>query len=83
MLLFDEMLAPLERVLISKDEYADLLSTAEKHEMLKTAIYENAHSNLYGTGLTISSLNLDKVMIVLEAIDRNKYKEVLDGLNKG
>ena len=82
MLLFDEMIAPLERVLISKDEYADLLSSAEKYEMLKTAIYENSHANLFGTGLTMTPMDYDKVMSTLETIDRIKYKEVLDGFNQ-
>lgn len=82
MLLFDEMLCPLERVLISKDEYADLISASEKYEMLKASIYENAKANLFETGLTISSMDVDKVMTLLEAIDRIKYREVLDGLNK-
>lgn len=81
MLLFDEMIAPLERVLISKDEYADLLSAAEKYEMLKTAIYGNSHANLFGTGLTMTPMDYDKVMNTLEVIDRIKYKEVLDGFN--
>ena len=82
MLLFDEMIAPLERVLISKDEYADLLSSAEKYEMLKTSIYENSHANLFGTGLTMTPMDYDKVMSTLETIDRIKYKEVLDGFNQ-
>lgn len=69
-----------EEITLCKDEYAFLLSAAEKFQILKDTIYANAKTNLFQTGLAIA--DMDKVMAVLEAIDRQKYKEVLDGLNQ-
>lgn len=69
-----------DEVTLCKDEYAYLLTAAEKYEILKDTIYANAKTNLFQTGLVID--DIDKVMAVLEAIDRQKYKEVLDGLNQ-
>lgn len=75
MLLFDEMIAPTEGVTISNDEYADLLAVAEKWEMFRIFFYDNAVKTKNGE-LAIEGY---KICDAMSVIDRQKYKEVLNG----
>lgn len=66
---------------ISKDEYADLLKSAEAYEMLKRVIYESAEiSFLDKCRLVLKTEKKDDVMDALKVLDNRRYREVLDGL---
>lgn len=67
---------------ISKDEYADLLKSAEAYEILKRIIYESAElSFLEVDRLVIKKENKDDALDALKVLDNRKYREVLDGLH--
>ena len=74
MLLFDEMNAPTESTVIARDEYADLLSIAEKWEMFRIFFYDNATKT--ADGLAIEGYKICEAMRLL---DGQRYKEALNG----
>ena len=75
MLLFDEMLDPVENVTIARDEYADLLAVAEKWEMFRTFFYKNAVKTKDGA----VAIEGYKICDAMSIIDSQRYKEVLNG----
>lgn len=75
MLLFDEMIDPVENVTITRDEYADLLAVAEKWEMFRTFFYDNCvHTKVGG-----ASIEGYKVCDAMSILDVKRFKEVFNG----
>ena len=79
MLLFEDMdsvkVEPLDFVTVGKDEYADLLATAEKWEMFRAFFYENIAKTKDGA-LAIEGY---KVCDAMSIIDNQRYKEAMNG----
>ena len=75
MLLFEEMVDPVENVMITRDEYADLLAVAEKWEMFRTFFYDNCVHIKEG-GASIEGYKVCDAMSILDA---KRFKEVFNG----
>lgn len=62
----------LGQMVITKDEYEDLLQNTLKYEMLLEALYNESFLNFNKTGLMVESSSIDKFLKVFDKFDYNK-----------
>lgn len=62
----------LGQMVITKDEYGELLESTLKYEMLLEALYNESYLNFNKTGLMIESSNVDRFLKVFDKFDYNK-----------
>lgn len=80
MLLMEETNRLTEEVTITIDEYIDLIDSANKWETIRAAIWDNAVC--FTSAITMEpglSLEGHKILDAMKVIDRQKYKEALNG----
>lgn len=80
MLLIEPTNRLTEEVTITLDEYLDLIDSANKWQAIRSAIWNE--TICITSALTMDpmlTLEGDKVLDAMKVIDRQKYKEALDG----
>ncbi len=69
-----------EEVTITLEEYTDLLREAEKWHEIRSAIWDNTVCNISALTMDpVLSLEGYKILDAMAVIDRQKYREALNG----